>query len=77
MSPYILGLNKQLVLSVYSVGTTDGQILHRTQQTFTILSREVGCPGAAASAVAGISQYCDACIESMFVHKLSIFLASL
>lgn len=67
MSPYILGLNKQLVLSVYSVGTTDGQILHRTQQTFTILSREVGCPGAA---VAGISQYCDACIESMFVHKL-------
>ena len=48
LSPYILGLNKQLVLPVYSAGTTDGQILQRAQQTFTILSREVGCPWAAA-----------------------------
>lgn len=38
-----LHCSKQLMF-VYSVGTTDGKILQRAQQTVTILSSDVGCP---------------------------------
>lgn len=32
-------------VTLYSEGTTDGQILHKAQQTLTILSRDVSSPG--------------------------------
>jgi len=45
ISSYSYVFGTHMLLSLYSEGTTDGQMLHKAQQTLTILSKDVSSPG--------------------------------